>query len=34
MAGKCAWDGGGSLLEGIDTLIQNIDDNREGKSDT
>lgn len=33
MAGKCAWDGGGSLLEGIDTLIQNIDDNREGKSD-
>lgn len=34
MAGKCAWDGGGSLLKGIDTLIQNIDDNRKGKSDT
>lgn len=33
MAKKCPWDGGDSLLLGVNTLAKNIDENRGDKSD-
>jgi hypothetical protein len=33
MAKKCPWDGGDSLLLGVNTLTKNIDENRGDKSD-